>query len=174
MKRIIIEIKAVSSDLSGLRKKLDELNAEYKGVDHQIDTYFQVKEGRLKCRQGNIENTLIYYKRANQAGPKLSNVNLYKPGQNPSDLVDLLREALGIKVIVDKKRHILFVGNVKFHLDEVKGLGTFVEIEAIESESFDTREKLLEQCEHYMKYLGIRQEDLITHSYSDLLIKESI
>ena len=76
MKRIIIEIKAVSSDLSGLRKKLDELNAEYKGVDHQIDTYFQVKEGRLKCRQGNIENTLIYYKRANQAGPKLSNVVL--------------------------------------------------------------------------------------------------
>jgi len=58
---VIIEIKASCPDPEQARMILSELKAEHKGTDHQIDTYFNVKEGRLKLREGNIENNLIFY-----------------------------------------------------------------------------------------------------------------
>ncbi|MFT5647501.1 MAG: adenylate cyclase class 2, partial [Aureispira sp.] len=65
-----VEIKAKCADIKVLEKILLEHQADYKGLDHQIDTYFNVPNGRLKLREGNIENALIHYDRGNQAKPK--------------------------------------------------------------------------------------------------------
>ncbi len=73
---INIEIKARTSNTAGIRKYLLEHKAEYKGTDLQTDTYFNTAKGRLKLREGNIENNLIYYERENKAGPKQSNFSL--------------------------------------------------------------------------------------------------
>ena len=70
----IIEIKAKCADVSQIRSILLANKADFKGIDHQIDTYFKAPIGRLKLRAGNIENTLIHYNRPNQAGPKNSQV----------------------------------------------------------------------------------------------------
>ena len=169
---INIEIKARSSDRNGIREILISSNADFKGVDHQIDTYFKVKNGRLKLREGNIENYLIYYGRENKSGPKQSNVILYK--SNPeSNLKDVLTNALETLVVVDKKREIYFISNVKFHLDDVKGLGTFVEIEAIDSDGSIGKEKLLGQCNYYSNLFQIKKKDLVAESYSDLLLAKN-
>ena len=130
MKPTLIEIKAKCNNPKNIEQILKSLNADFKGIDHQIDTYFDVPNGRLKLRQGTIENHLIFYHRANQAGPKQSNVMLY-PSPNSEMLKEILSTAIGNKVIIDKKRQIYFIDNVKFHIDEVKGLGNFMEIEAI-------------------------------------------
>jgi adenylate cyclase class IV len=61
---------------------------------------------------------------------------------------------------------------VKFHLDHVNNLGSFVEIEAIDSDGKIGKDKLLEQCNYYLKLFKIKQEDLISNSYSDLLLKK--
>ncbi len=66
-------------------------------------------------------------------------------------------------------REIYFIENVKFHLDEVKGLGTFVEIEAIDSDGSIGKEKLLEQCNFYLQAFEIKDEDLLEKSYSDMV-----
>ena len=58
MEKINIEIKARCKDLSRIRKILESRNARYIGKDHQIDTYFKVAQGRLKLREGKIENYL--------------------------------------------------------------------------------------------------------------------
>ena len=58
-----------------------------------MDTYFGVPEGRLKLRQGNIENSLIAYRRPNQAGPKTSDVTLAAV-TNGDDLGAVLERAL--------------------------------------------------------------------------------
>jgi len=84
-----------------------------------------------------------------------------------------LTTSLGIKVIVDKKRKIFFIENVKFHLDRVQGLGTFVEIEAIGKDETMTEETLREQCYQYISLLGIKKSDLLASSYSDLLLEQS-
>ena len=64
------EIKARCADQEAVRHYLHEHGADFKGTDHQIDTYFDVPEGRLKLRQGPIENNLIFYQRADTDGPK--------------------------------------------------------------------------------------------------------
>jgi len=170
MQHINIEIKARCSNQNKIRDILKSENAVFNGVDHQIDTYFKSPNGRLKLRQGNIENFLIFYNREDKEGPKQSNVTLLKvdPSNSPKDI---LEQTMGILVEVDKEREIYFINNIKFHLDNVKGLGIFVEIEAIDKNSSIGKEKLLQQCNEYLEKFGIKDEDLISVSYSDLLLK---
>src|SRR5689334_7156588 len=124
-----IEIKAKCNQPEFARQYLNDKQAELRGIDHQTDTYFNVQNGRLKLRNGNIENNLIYYERNNLPGAKESTFQLI----NVTDvrgLKEILARSLGIKIMVEKKREIYFIGNVKFHIDEVTDLGNFVEIEA--------------------------------------------
>lgn len=173
MNYINIEIKARSRNINKIRKILESRKAEFKGIDHQIDTYFKINKGKLKLREGNIEKSLIYYERKEQKGPKQSNIILYNSPNYPS-LKDMLIKSLGILVIVDKQREIYFIKNIKFHIDKVKGLGSFVEIEAIHTGKSIDKDKLLDQCHKYMKLFNIKNVDLITCSYSDLLLNTKL
>ena len=83
----------------------------------------------------------------------------------------MLTKSIGIKVVVKKKREIYYISNVKFHIDEVPGLGSFVEIEAGNVFADLSQEELREQCDFYMNEFGIQQEDLVENSYSDMLLK---
>lgn len=171
MGHLNVEIKARCTDQDRIRTLLRERKADFKGTDHQIDTYFKPtgEVGRLKLREGSIENDLIYYERENQAGPKQSKVTLFKtePG---STLKEILVKTLGVLVVVDKKREIYYIENIKFHIDTVEGLGAFVEIEARDVEGTLGLAKLQEQCNEYLKLFGITDSDLQTESYSDLLL----
>ena len=164
-----IELKARCKSFNEIREKLIYMNADFKGIDFQIDTDFNAPNGRLKLREGNIEQALIYYQRENITGPKESNVTLYQP-QPDATLKVILSKSLGILVIVDKKREIYFIDNVKFHLDDVKNLGKFVEIEAIDKEGNIGRQRLQRQCEYYLKEFNIDYSDFISNSYSDTLL----
>ena len=119
-----VEIKAKCSNPSFIRQYLLSGNADFKGTDEQTDTYFNVPNGRLKLREGNIENNLIFYERSDQAGPKDSHFYLVKV-DDAKGLKEVLAKSNGIKVVVQKKREIYYINNVKFHIDEVPGLGTF-------------------------------------------------
>ncbi|MGV8124678.1 MAG: class IV adenylate cyclase [Candidatus Xenobiia bacterium LiM19] len=164
-----IEIKAQSRDVDSVRTILQSKNARFVGEDHQTDTYFNVQKGRLKLREGNIENRLIFYERDDQSDPKESRVTLYNatPG---SSLKEILISSLGVRVVVDKKREIYFIDNVKFHIDLVADLGSFVEIEAISENGQIDRDTLLRQCNFYLDLFSISAGDLIHCSYSDLLL----
>ncbi len=170
MAHINIEIKAKCFHPEKVEAFLLANGAVYKGTDHQKDTYFNVPSGRLKLRQGNIEKNLIFYNRPDQAGPKQSDF-LLSPVADGAAQEKLLEKALGIKVVVEKYRKIFFIDNIKFHLDEVPGLGSFVEIEAgnLTAPSL-TIEQLKEQCDHFMKAFEIAESDLVLHSYSDMLL----
>ena len=170
MSHLNVEIKAIVNDPSFIRNYLVDHSAIFKGIDEQTDTYFNVHAGRLKLREGNIENNLIFYNRTNQAGPKSSNFNLVKI-DDAKELKEVLERSCGIKMIVRKKREIYYIDNVKFHIDEVPGLGSFIEIEAGNILAEKTESELLDQCNFYLKELGIKEEDLVSESYSDLLMK---
>jgi predicted adenylyl cyclase CyaB len=163
------EFKARSERNETIAAILLSLNADFKGIDYQEDTYFNVPNGRLKLREGNIENHLIQYFRSDAASAKISQVELYK-SEPKSNLKTILTNALDIKVVVKKARRIYFIENVKFHLDHIEGLGEFVEIEAIDRTDTVSIEVLKAQCTHYQQLLGISEEDMIAESYSDLLL----
>ena len=166
-----VEIKAKSENQSEIRELIKSKNAKDKGTDHQIDTYFNVSQGRLKLREGNIENNLIHYIRENKEGPKQSIITLFKSEPN-STLKEILTNSIGILTVVDKKREIYFIENVKFHIDTVKNLGTFVEIEAIDKDGTIGEVELLKQCEYYLELFDIPKENLISVSYSDLILEK--
>jgi predicted adenylyl cyclase CyaB len=165
-----VEIKAACKDPDHIRQYLLSQGADFRGTDLQSDTYFKVKQGRLKLRQGNIENSLIYYERNNQAGPKSSSFDLF-PVTNPGQLCAILAKSIGILIVVKKEREIYYIGNVKFHIDRLEGLGSFVEIEAGNLLADLDREALQAQCTFYLKEFRIAEQDLVSVSYSDMLLK---
>ncbi|MFM2363291.1 MAG: hypothetical protein RLZZ316_2193 [Bacteroidota bacterium] len=166
-----IEIKAKTDRAVAIRNFLLQQNARVVGKDIQTDTYFNVTKGRLKLRQGAIENSLIYYERENVAGPKASQFELV-PLVDGIALLKLLTKAHGIKVQVVKEREIFYIDNVKFHLDRVEGLGSFVEIEAGNVLKEVAVEILQQQCNFYVKAFEIRPEDMLALSYSDMLLAQ--
>jgi predicted adenylyl cyclase CyaB len=169
MPYINIEIKARTGQQVFIREYLRKAGADFTGTDVQTDTYFVVPNGRLKLRQGKIENNLIWHERADQEGPRQSNFSLMSV-QDGEGLKAMLEKALGIKVTVTKTREIYYIGNIKFHIDTLEGLGHFVEIEAGNKLADVPVEKLQEQCQFYMQEFGIRKEDLLANSYSDMLL----
>jgi adenylate cyclase class 2 len=171
MPHLNIEIKARIDNADEIRKYLKEHGAQFKGTDEQTDTYFNVTTGRLKLREGNIENNLIFYQRIDQAGPKSSSFQLVKI-EDAKALKESLAKSIGVKVIVKKRREIYYIENVKFHIDEVPELGAFAEIEAGNILADLPAEKLQQQCDFYMKELGIKTENLVKISYSDMLLEQ--
>ncbi len=163
------EFKAKVDSLEKYETQLLKLNPIYVGLDHQVDTYFNVQKGRLKLREGNIENSLINYDRDDLPDSKISEVILYKYEADPA-LKKILALQLGIKAVVDKKRKIYFLDNVKFHFDIVENLGTFIEVEAIDSKEEFTNEELKAQCDRYFDFFELPAENIIDRSYSDLVL----
>jgi predicted adenylyl cyclase CyaB len=172
MHHVNVEIKSRCDDLSAVRQRLQARDPRFVGEDHQVDTYFQVDTGRLKLREGTLERALIYYRRPDQDGPKTSDIRRYEPAES-APLKAVLKAALGVWVVVDKRREIYFLDNVKFHLDRVDRLGTFVEIEAIGEDASADQAALREQCARFQKALGLADEDLVARSYSDLVAEQA-
>ncbi len=83
-------------------------DARFEGINFQQDTYIKVPVGRLKLRQGNIENNLIFYKSNDRKGPKQSDFQLVKV-QDGVELKELLGNASGVKVVLTKKEKSIFV-----------------------------------------------------------------
>ncbi len=173
MGHLNVEFKARCHNPHFIRQILASLNASLKGVDHQIDTYFNTSRGRLKLREGIIENNLIYYERSDTQGSKESHVILFET-EPRSILKEMLANSFGVLAIVDKKREIYFVENVKIHIDNVETLGSFVEVEAIDMDGSIGKPKLESQCAHFLDIFKIAQEDLIATSYSDLILNPNI
>jgi len=178
-----IEFKAVTTNLAALETLLQQHNPVFIGEDHQVDTYFNVLNSpsqsfgeqarRLKLREGNIENALIHYERENTVGSKSSHVLLYQH-QPDKTLKEILVKTLGVKAVVDKRRKIYFINNVKFHFDTVEGLGTFVEVEAIDKDGSIGKEKLQAQCDEYAALFNIDAADFCALSYSDMVLNKSV
>lgn len=165
-----IEFKVRIDEKEKYEQRLLTLRPAFRGTDNQTDTYFNVQTGRLKLREGNIENALIHYNRPDIAGAKKSDIILYRCSPDPS-LKTILSLHLGVKIVVKKIRRIYFIENVKFHFDEVKDLGSFVEVEAIDADGTMQAEDLEQQCKKYFDFFGFEHKMLENLSYSDMLMQ---
>jgi len=163
-----IELKARLADLDAAREIAESLATDRLGVQHQIDTYFDCRNGRLKLRQiDNLRSELIWYARADQQDPNPSDYQVV-PVSNPETLKIALAAALGVRVVVDKRREIYLVDNVRIHLDEVAGLGMFLEFEAVLGPGADDAAGHA-QLARLQDEFGIAPADLLPGSYSDML-----
>jgi len=163
-----ITIKARCYDPAKTEAILLEQGAAYVGLDVQTDTYYQTDYGKLKHRQGAIENVLIHYNRRFSGNAYQTEVFLYlkNPGEKTiAQICGGQKELAQVK----KLRKIYFIENVKLHIDYLEELGHFVEIEAIDLDGSFGTDMLQQQCNYYKELLQIEEDDLVTSAYTDLI-----
>lgn len=165
-----IEIKATCPDLSKARLTAEQLQTEYVGILNQVDTYFNTKDGRLKLREiNNSEAQLIPYYKEYTKGPMKSMYSVL-PSVDPKTLKHILDKTLGTLTIVDKKREVFLIENIRVHLDSVKDLGEFIEFEAVYSDPSE-EENEFEKVKNLKKKFEISDEHLLDKSYIDYLLQ---
>lgn len=171
-KGLDIEIKAKCKNHTLFKKILKQRGAKSLGRFKMRDIYFNVKNGRLKARIGDIKDILIQYQRENKKFPKRSDFLVSVIDRN-SHIIPILINSLGIKVIVDKEREICILDNIRFHFDRIRGLGNFIEIEARGEEEKDIM-RLKTQIKEYMGLFKINRKSLIANSSSDLVLAKKL
>ena len=163
-----LELKARCADLAAAREAVRRLGAAPVGLELQVDTYFIVPKGRLKLREiPGQPAVLIWYDRPNQDGVRASGYYLV-PIPHPSTLKAALSAALRVRGEVHKRREIYLWHNVRIHLDDVAGLGSFLELEAVLSPTEDEAMSSA-RLEPLCRALAIETADTQAASYADLL-----
>jgi cytidine deaminase len=167
-----IELKARDPDPARTLDRALAIGAEDIGEIRQRDTYFAGARDRLKLREQETDgpplfDELIEYSRADSTEARTSTYRRV-PVADAAPLREALDSAYGADVTVTKRRRVLLWEGVRIHLDEVDGLGSYLEIEALaDSESDLTEER--EKVERLRHELGIEEADLVAASYADLV-----
>jgi adenylate cyclase class IV len=167
-----IEWKAWARHPEQQRKLAKDLAGRPPELLVQIDTFFHVPRGRLKLRQlAPDRGELIFYERRDQAGPKPSHYSIVPTGE-PAALRATLAQALSMRGEVHKRRWLFLVGQSRIHLDEVEGLGTFLDVEVVlaPGQEFASGERIAADLR---RALDVRDEDLVDRAYIDLLTEQS-
>jgi predicted adenylyl cyclase CyaB len=163
-----IEIKARARKFDEIRSRAEKLSDVPVEVIPQEDIFFNVEHGRLKLRVlAPDRGQLIYYNRPDQEGPKRSDYHIAET-PNPDNLKRVLELAYGIRGIVNKTRYLYLVGQTRVHLDDVEGLGQFMELEVVMEEGQSDAEGQ-EIAKGLMTDLGVEGSDLLEGAYMDMV-----
>lgn len=167
-----VEIKAVVSDISSLRLILRSLTTTPPVTCSHRDIFFAVHRGRLKLREfsGGL-GEIIFYERPDQAGAKVSTYDRCECA-DPKAVSAVLGRALGVRGVVEKRRELFEIGRTRIHLDEVCGLGSFLEIEVVLDDS-DTTVEGERIANELLTVLGIPESALVASAYIDMLERKS-
>jgi predicted adenylyl cyclase CyaB len=164
-----IEIKARAHDFRETKSRAEKLSDAPVQVIRQEDIFFNAPRGRLKLRVLADHAELIYYTRPDQDGPKRSDYHIAR-SNDPENLKRVLGLAYGIRGVVKKTRYLYLAGQTRIHLDDVDGLGQFMELEVVMQEGQSDAEGQ-EIAEGLLTALGVERSDLIDGAYMDLLEK---
>jgi predicted adenylyl cyclase CyaB len=163
-----VEIKATARDFQRQHLLAQQISGSSGETLFQKDIFFHVPKGRLKLRfLSEDHGELISYERSDLAGPRRSVYHVLQT-KTPESLRTVLASVLRVRGTVAKKRTLYWIGQTRVHLDEVEGLGRFIELEVVlqpgqtNADGEDVAAKL-------MKRLEIAKEDLIAQAYIDLL-----
>ncbi len=165
-----VEIKARLAEPGALRDRLEELADSGPTLLVQEDTFFNSRNGRLKLRKSGNRAELIYYERDDAREPTESQY-LKTSIADGATVEAMLSVALEVVGTVSKRRHLYRVGQTRVHLDEVAGLGSFVELEVELGASQPPAEGRAIALE-LMKKIGLEESDLVAEAYIDLLEDE--
>ena len=168
-----IEIKAYIDSVNSLLTKVKAIATEGPIEIIQDDTFFKCENGRMKLRAfSEGKGELIFYRRANQQGPKES-FYVLSPTSSPGSLRETLSQAYGQAGRVEKHRTLFIVGRTRVHLDQVKNLGHFLELEVVLQEG-ESPEAGVQEAYKLMAKLGVEKSQLIEGAYVELLSQKGL
>lgn len=161
-----LELKIRLKNPGKVYKKITELNARSIGELDQTDIYYKNEKYRIKLRLENENQTLIKYLRNEGEGERWSDFEIIKLEQNDARkyLSDILQE----EIVVEKKRKLFLYDNTRIHIDQVKGLGDFLELETL---LINGKKEASARFNKIKSLLSIREEKEIRKSYRDLMME---
>jgi predicted adenylyl cyclase CyaB len=163
-----IEIKARARNFAEIKARAEQLSHTPGEVILQEDIFFRTPQGRLKLRIfSKNSGQIIYYTRPDQEGPKRSDYHISHTS-DPENLKRVLELAYGVRGIVRKTRYLYLVGQTRIHLDDVEGLGQFMELEVVMREGQSDADGQV-VAERLMADLGVERADLLEGAYMDML-----
>jgi adenylate cyclase class IV/ribosomal protein S18 acetylase RimI-like enzyme len=166
-----IEIKARIASVAELSTRAAAIADQGPFAIAQDDSFFQCATGRLKLRAFSDERgELIFYRRADQQGPKES-FYVRSATSEPAQLRETLALAHGLAGRVRKQRTLFLAGRTRIHLDEVEGLGAFLELEVV-LEAHEPAEAGVREAHALMARLGVDPAQLVEGAYVDLLARD--
>ncbi|TGE26520.1 class IV adenylate cyclase [Hymenobacter metallicola] len=157
-------LKAHLRDRAGVEERLRALGFAYIGLDEQRDTYFEISPGKLKLRQGTIENLVTHYERVADKAAEKTVVYVYDLNPSPQQIADLYARHTVVGV-VEKSRRIYRLGNVKIHLDTTADAAEFLEIEVFDHTNQQPAQELEAKCHQVRESLGVGSGDLLPTGY---------
>jgi len=163
-----LELKLQLESFKDTRELIKQNRIGLKEILIQKDIYYQVEKGLLKLRIENGKSSLIYYKRDEKSSKRWSDFEYVKFDEgNPEKFFKLIFES---GVTVSKVRELYIQNNTRIHLDKVKGLGTFIELETVVVNGLKDAEKRFNKI---INMLNLNTENQIRASYRDLLIRKN-
>ena len=174
-----VELKVEVKDPQRLEQLLKSLGARFEGEVQQLDIYysaphrdFKLTDEALRLRRSShrglaTEECYLTYK-----GPKLdalskSREELTVRVEGWEEAQSLLQSLGFIEVgRVSKLRRGYRLADFVLSLDQVEGLGNFLEVETRAEGGYD---QILEQAFELLKKLGFSQHEVIRESYLELL-----
>jgi predicted adenylyl cyclase CyaB len=159
-----LELKAIDPDPAETLRAALALGAHDEGTLHQRDIYFHAVTGRLKLREQldppDRPAELISYARPDRPDARISTYRVVTV-HDPQALAEALNDVLGVRTVVEKRRRLLIHHDTRIHLDDVEGLGTFVELESTERDE--------RRVQEIRDALAITEDRLIPSGYADML-----
>ena len=166
-----IELKTKYPDLILAEQNARKLDAIFVWCKKQVDSYYNVSNGRLKLREAEGETIeLISYFRDNKYESRESNYHILKVKES-EQIKEILTGTIGLLTVVKKNRKLYIYENIRIHLDKVEKLGNFLEFEGVinsPGEISGTKKRL----KYLMKYFGIKKKSLVKYSYSDMILSK--
>jgi homotetrameric cytidine deaminase len=164
-----VELKARDAEPAATLAAALALGATDHGVLRQRDTYFAARSGRLKLREQEPGGAqLVAYERADAARARQSTYRLVDV-PDPAALSAALDAALGVVVVVDKERRLLIDDGVRIHLDDVCGLGAWIELEAVAAPGSDLTTEHAKVA-RLRGTLGLAEDRVVAEGYAALLL----
>ena len=161
-----VELKLELRDPALARSILRSLGAVSVAPLGQADTHYRVARGRVLRRQADgAEPEFLVYERADAAYPRVSRSHRYTAAQAQERFGEAV---LPVLAEVRTRREVHVLGAARAHLDEVEGLGWFLELVAPISREHD--EAACHVAVHDLRQaLGPALGEPLSVSYADLV-----
>jgi adenylate cyclase class 2 len=175
---IEIELKARLDNPKQVEAKLKKI-ARFVRQKRQKDVYyvpkskdfFAIKKTKeyLRVRYDEGKDQLAYHVCSYLSEEKQSTKEFEVYVDNPR-LTETILKGIGFRrrVVVYKTRRYYSMSGFEVVLDNVKGLGSFIEVEA--KKDFGGIDKTMERCREVLKRLGLEKVKKINKGYPDLIL----
>ncbi|MDP4173333.1 MAG: class IV adenylate cyclase [Bacteroidota bacterium] len=164
-----LEIKVRLKSHKNVKTILNSIGAEFMGILKQKDIYYKGKSQLLKLRiQGN-KNEFIRYNRDESGKTRWSNYDIID--MQGKKIPEFLQSILTVETIVEKRRELWYFDDTRIHLDTVKGLGQFLELETLVLKK--GRKDAEKRFNYMVNTLDLDVKGQIRSSYRTLMLKIS-